>query len=119
MLPILFVETVYTAPDYDECDYGPDDSVDYAADGDTSTDTMPMGFRELVRAIQHGGYSHASSSHRTARDVTARDWLTADSEQDYRTGDVTERSIHLESSATPHQVRYWRLAWKAAGIVKV
>ena len=111
MLPILFVETVYAAPDEDDGDYCPEPA-------ESDTDTLFMGFRELVRAIQHGGYSHPSSSHRMARDVTARDWLTADSEQDYRTGDVTERSIHLEAGATPHQVRYWRLAWKAAGIVK-
>jgi hypothetical protein len=111
MLPILFVETVYAAPGDDCDDYCPEPA-------ESDTDTLFMGFRELVRAIQHGGYSHASASHRTARDVTAWDWLSADSEQDYRTGDVTERSIHLEASATPHQVRYWRLAWKAAGIVK-
>ena len=111
MLPILFVETVYTAPDDDCDDYYPEPA-------ESDTDTLFMGFRELVRAIQHGGYSHPSSSHRTAREVNAWDWLSADSEQNYRTGDVTERSIHLEASATPHQVRYWRLAWKAAGIVK-
>lgn len=118
MLPVLFVTTVYPSPENDECDYAPDDAVDYHADGDTDTDTMLMGFRELVRAIQHGGYSHPSSSHRTARDVTARDWLSAESEQDMWTGDYTERSVHLDASATPHQLRYWRLAWRAAGIVK-
>lgn len=110
MLPILFVETVYAAP-ADDCDCYPEPA-------ESDTDTLFMGFRELVRAIQHGGYTHPSSSHRTARNVNAWDWLSADNEQDYRTGDVTERSIHLEASATPHQVRYWRLAWKAAGIVK-
>lgn len=110
MLPILFVETVYPAP--------ADDETDYCPDGESDTDTLPMGFRELVQAIRHGGYVHPSSSHRTARDVTERDWLNAETEQDYQTGDYTERSIHLDASATPHQVRYWRLAWRAAGIVK-
>lgn len=111
MLPVLFVTTVYPAPDSDEDDYCPEPA-------ESDSDTMPMGFRELVRAIQHGGYSHPSSSHRTARDVTARDWLSAESEQDMWTGDYTERSVHLDASATPHQLRYWRLAWRAAGIVK-
>ena len=110
MLPVLFVTTVYPAPDDDETDYCPD--------GDTDTDTMQMGFRELVHAIQGGGYCMPSSSHRTARDVTARDWLNADTEQCMMTGDYTERSIHLDASATPHQVRYWRLAWKAAGLFR-
>lgn len=110
MLPVLFVTTVYPAPDDDD-DYCPEPA-------ESDADTMPMGFRELVRAIQHGGYVHPSSGHRTARDVTAWDWLSAESEQDMWTGDYTERSVHLDASATPRQLRYWRLAWRAAGIVK-
>ena len=110
MLPILFVTTVYPSPGDDETDYCPD--------GDTDTDTLPMGFRELVQAIRHGGYVHPSTSHRTARDIKWRDWLSTEMEQDMHTGEYTEKSVHLDVSATPHQVRYWRLAWKAAGIVK-
>ena len=110
MLPILFVTTVYPPPGDDETDYCPD--------GESDTDTLPMGFRELVQAIRDGAYVHPSTSHRAARDVTERDWLSTESEQDMYSGEFTERSVHLDSSATPHQVRYWRLAWKAAGIVK-
>lgn len=110
MLPILFVTTVYPPPG--------DDEIDYCPDGESDADTLPMGFHELVQAIRHGGYVHPSTGHRAARDVTERDWLSTEFEQDMHTGEYTERSIHLDASATPHQVRYWRLAWKAAGIVK-
>ena len=110
MLPILFVTTTYDAPS--------DDTDDYLLDGESDCDTLQYGFRELVRGIQSGGYLFPSSSVPTVADITAHDWLTTKPNQDYRTGGLEERSIHLDASATPHQLRYWRLAWKAAGLVK-
>ena len=105
MLTVNFVETVYPAPD--------DDDDDYCPDGEGSVNTVVMGFRELVRAMRD--YSFVSC--RPAIGATY-EWLHSELEQDYRTGEYTERSMHYSHDNPEHCAKYWRLAMKAAGLLR-
>jgi len=105
MLTVNFVETVYPAPDDDD-DYCPDNV-------EGSVHTVVMGFRELVLAMLD--YSIVSCS--PVRGTTY-EWLMSETEQDYRTGEYTERSMHYSHENPPHCAKYWRLAMKAAGLLR-
>ena len=104
MLTVTFIETVYPAPN---------DEDDYCPDGQGSVDTVVMGFRELVFAMRE--YPIVSCS--PARGTTY-EWLMSETEQDYRTGEYTEKSLHYSHDNPPRCAKYWRLAMKAAGQLK-
>ena len=106
-IPITLIDTVYPAPADDEADYCPD--------GEADAHDTRVEFRELVRMIRDGGYSEPSSFPIDA--PGAHDWLCApDMEPDYRTGELTARSLHLSACATARETRYWAKAWRAAGV---
>ena len=106
-IPITLIDTVYPAPADDEADYCPD--------GESDAHDTRMTFCELVRLIRGGGYSSPSSF--PIASPGARDWLCVpDMEPDYRTGDLTARSLHLSVNATAREAKYWAKAWRAAGV---
>lgn len=39
-------------------------------------------------------------------------------EQDYRTGDYIERSMHYHHENHPRYAKYWRIAMRAARLIK-
>jgi hypothetical protein len=105
MIQIKFIETVYAAP--------ADEEEDYCPDGDASSTDDTVGFRELV-ALMRQQYSQPSCS--PASGATS-EWLSDWPDQDYRTGDWTERSMHYAPTNPPRSARYWKLAMRAAGII--
>ena len=104
MLRIVLIETVYPAPEFDEDDYCPD--------GDTSTEEVEVGFKELVALMR--GYTHPSSSPASG---SVYEWLSAENEQDFRSGDWTVKSIHYDTTKNhARYAKYWRWAMRAAGV---
>ena len=106
MLKIAFVESTYRAPEDDEDDYCPEP--------DSVTDHAELSFRDVVLLMRHQ-YREPSCSHPTG---TVHEWLNAEPEQDFRTGDHINRSMHYAHDNPPHNARYWRLAMRAAGLIK-
>jgi len=102
---VNFVETVYPAPDDDEDDYCPD--------GDSSVYETGLSFKELVGYMTQ--YNQPSCY--PAQGETY-EWLMAETEQDYRTGDYTHRSMHYHHKNAPRYAKYWRIAMRAAGVIK-
>jgi len=98
-------ETTYSAPEGDE---------DYCSEGE-SMETMhePVTFRELVDLMRE--HAHPSCSPASGAPF---EWLSTEPEQDYRTGEWTERTLHFSRANPPHAARYWRLAMKAAGLIR-
>jgi len=105
MINVTFCETVYPAPEDDEDDYCPE------GESETRFDTVT--FRELVRLMRE--YSTPSCSHGIG---ATYEWLNADPEQDYRTGEWIEKSLHFARINPARRAKYWRLAMKAAGVIK-
>lgn len=70
--------------------------------------------RQLIQKIDWGGYSASQSHLMQCRDLS-RVWLMR-SDQCFRTGDITEETLHLFSEATPRQRRIW--AWALRHLAK-
>lgn len=72
----------------------------------------PHSFRETVELLRGGETSDSPC------DGNARVWVTHYGEMDYRTGDTENESIHFSRLNSPHKARYWKLALKAAGLLR-
>jgi hypothetical protein len=46
------------------------------------------------------------------------EWMMTEIEQDYRTGEWIDRSMHFARINPARRAKYWRLAMKAAGILR-
>ncbi len=76
----------------------------------------PFSFRELVSALREGGFD--SSSCYPPRGG-AFEWAQTPFEiTDYRTGTERQECLHFSRSNPPQKLKYWRKAFKAAGIIK-
>ena len=104
MIKITMVVTTYPAP--------ADDEEDYCPDGKADVTEHEVGFRELVRMLSD--YRHPSCWPASGG---VREWLTNEASQDYRTGAWAENSIHFSHENAPRYAKYWRAAWRAAGII--
>jgi len=71
-------------------------------------------FRELVRLLRE----HRNPSCYPATGSTREWYSTGYDVADYRTGTEREECVHFSRNNPPHNARYWKLAAKAAGIVK-
>lgn len=107
MIRISIFETTYEPAEDEETDYCPDGRTHGVAED------KPVTFRELVGLLRE--FAHHSCH--PAQGETF-EWLSTNPEQDYMTGEWTERTIHFSHKNRPHQSRYWRLAMKAAGFVR-
>jgi hypothetical protein len=105
MIRVTRIETTYPAP-IDGDDYCPEPESVWANDDDVT-------FRELVRLMRE--HLHPSCS--PARGDT-REWLTTEAEQDWRTGEYTEHSLHYSRENPPRAAKYWRAAMRAAGFAR-
>lgn len=105
MLKITRIESNYPAPDDEEGDYCPEPV-------STSADEL-VSFRELVALME----AHPNPSCWPARGEVF-EWLSAETEQDFITGEFTEASIHYARDNPPRAAKYWRAAMRAAGILK-
>lgn len=108
---INIVTTVYPPPDFDGAD------VDYMPDGESDMETREMTFSELVAFIANENVTTPSSSPPPAKPGPG-DWLSCETYQDYRSGDWMEKSVHFSRDNAPRFRKYWRWAWRAAGIIK-
>jgi hypothetical protein len=104
MIKITLCETVYPAPE--EEDYCPDNIIG-------TTDDQEVTFRELVSLLRD--YRNPSCSRATG---STNDWLSAEPEQDYRTGEWTERSLHYQRNNHGRSAKYWRKAMIYAGLIR-
>jgi hypothetical protein len=105
MIDVTFCETVYPAPEDDEDDYCPE------GESETRSDTVT--FRELVRLMRQ----YCTPSCSPARGEVY-EWMMAEPEQDYRTGEHIDRSLHFARINPARRAKYWRLAMKAAGVIQ-
>lgn len=105
MIRVTIIETTYPAPEDDETDYCPDGETETVFDD-------AVGFRELVTMLR--GFCHPSES--PCRDPSRHTWVSSEAETDYRTGDSVIRSIHLSHESPDSTVKYWKAAFRAAGI---
>lgn len=80
-------------------------------DGGFSSVNESITFRELVDALKRE-FIHASQSPVTR---STRVWFTTESEQDYRTGEFRNESIHFSPSNPARKAKYWIKAMQAAG----
>ena len=104
MIAIALIETVYPAPE--------DDGEDYCPDGESTSDDQTVGFRDLVRLMRD--YPMPSCSPASGEPF---EWLQAESQQDYQTGEFTECSLHYSRDNPARKAKYWRKAMLAAGII--
>jgi hypothetical protein len=104
MIKITLCETVYPAPEEEE---------DYCPDGIGTTEDQEVTFRELVSLLRD--YRNPSCSRATG---STNEWLSAEPEQDYRTGEWTERSLHYRRDNHGRSAKYWRKAMIHAGLIR-
>ncbi len=89
------------------------------AETGTDIDRMGLTFKELVRELRE--YSEASTYQCTeadARTYSNCPWVTSEGDTNYRTGEVTRYSLHLDDRKDARQRRYWAKALRVAGLVK-
>jgi hypothetical protein len=105
MINVTFCEIVYPAPEDDEDDYCPE--------GESTTRSDTVTFRELVRLMRQ----YCTPSCSPARGEVY-EWMMTEIEQDYRTGEWIDRSMHFARINPARRAKYWRLAMKAAGVIQ-
>ena len=111
MIRVNIVTTIYPPPHFDGHDG------DYLPDGESDMQTLDMTFSELVRFITDTGAVMPSCSP-PPQNPGPHDWLSCETYQDYRSGDWTEKSVHFARDNAPRLRKYWRKAWRAAGVIK-
>lgn len=87
---------------------------DCAESGFLSQDE-PVTFKELVELLEGGEPSSWPATGCT------HDWVTQDQGETrewFESGERESHSIHYSKKNPPHNDRYWRLAFKAAGLCK-
>jgi hypothetical protein len=104
MLKVIKIETVYPATEDDEEDYDPE--------GDSSSETIEVSFRELVDLMRE----HCLPSSSPASG-SVWEWISTELQQDYRTGEFTGSSIHYDRENPARNSKYWKAAMRAAGIM--
>ena len=105
MINVTFCEIVYPAPEDDEDDYCPE--------GESTTRSDTVTFRELVRLMEDYRYPSCSPAR-----GEVYEWMMTEIEQDYRTGEWIDRSMHFARINPARRAKYWRLAMQAAGILR-
>ena len=101
MIKITRIATTYPAPEGEE---------DYCPDGEAECTDELVSFRELVALME--AHPHPSSWPPSG---SIREWVSTETEQDYRTGEFTECSLHYAHDNPPSRAKYWRAAMRAAG----
>ena len=101
MLKITRIATTYPAPEGEE---------DYCPDGEAECTDELVSFRELVALME--AHPHPSSWPPSG---SVYEWVSTETEQDYRTGEFTECSLHYAPDNPPSRAKYWRAAMRAAG----
>jgi len=107
---ITIIETVYPGPTARE-----DEEGTYCPDGEATVFEDSVTFRELVEQLK--AYNWLSSTRRMAADCGINDWAIAEAEQDYRTGEFMERTLHYHRNNPPSALKYWQKALRYAGLV--
>ena len=108
---VNIVTTIYPAPHFDGHD------ADYLPDGNSDVESRDMTFSELALLLIEENVT-TPSSWPPPPDPGPGDWLTCETYQDYRTGEWTQHSVHFARDNAPRLCKYWRKAWRAAGIIK-
>lgn len=86
------------------------------SDSGVDFEDAPFGFRELVDYMQSNGFVECSISPCSG---STCEWVsTGYSIDDYRTMTEIEYSLHYSNKNPQRNAKYWRMALKAAGIIK-
>jgi len=104
---MILISRTYSIDNHESAEHG--ESIDH---GFTVEDD-PLTFRELIQLIQREGFSYPSCS--PARGST-REWLQAEPEQDYTTGEYTTHALHYSHNNPPKNAKYWKAAFRFCGI---
>lgn len=104
---MILISITYSTDDHESAEHG--ESIDHGF----KSEDEPLTFGELCRLIQRGGFNYPSCS--PAKGST-REWLQAEPEQDYTTGEYTTYALHYSHNNPPKNAKYWRAAFKACGI---
>lgn len=105
MINVTFCEIVYPAPEDDEDDYCPE--------GESTTRSDTVTFRELVRLMEEYRYPSCSPAR-----GEVYEWMSCEPEPDYWTGEQVDKSLHFDRINPGRRAKYWRLAMKAAGVIQ-
>ena len=73
----------------------------------------PFGFRELVRMIRDEGFCFPSCSPSSG---ATWEWVSTEPETDYAWGEVCIYSLHYSHTNPDRNAKYWKKAFRAAGI---
>lgn len=106
---MILIHTIEEKYAYDEEDYPSEDG------GGFLTQNDPIGFRDLVWMMTNEGFRNPSSYPPSG---SMFEWLSTDTETDYRTGEHSYKTLHFSMKNHPRKAKYWRKAMKAAGIIK-
>jgi len=104
MLKINVIKELYPAPVDDE-EYWPEMAI-------TDDLELDVTFSGLVDLMKHATPSSWPAS------GSVYEWLVAEPEVDFRTGETTETSIHFCRNNPPRKAKYWAAAMRAAGLVR-
>jgi len=102
---MLKVHITYEIINDESAEHGEAAESGFLAENETYT------LRELISILKQGEASCSPASGATY------EWITHYGEQDYRTGDYENRSIHFSRDNPSRKAKYWRLAMKAAGLI--
>jgi hypothetical protein len=75
----------------------------------------PLSFRELVHLIEDEACTMPSC---WPADGSTFEWLSLESQMDMHTGVWRTTSLHYSQKNPTRNAKYWRLAFKAAGLIK-
>jgi len=104
---MILISITYSTDDQESSEHG--ESLDHGF----KSEDEPLTFGELCRLIQRGGFYYPSCSPAAGH---PREWLQAEPEQDYTTGEYTTHALHYSHNNPPKNAKYWKAAFKACGI---
>lgn len=102
---MLLIDKTFEIVTEESAESGEVDDAGYSAINERVT------FRELVEMMRDS-YIHASQFPVTR---STRVWFTSELEQDYKTGEYRNESIHFSESNPASKAKYWIKAMKCAG----
>lgn len=104
---MIYISKTFERVTYESAEHGEAEETGFVFEDQAFT------FRQLVDELRE--YIHTSSwPMRGSR----HDWVTTESDQDYRTGDYTSYSLHFSHINKPQNDKYWAKALKLAGLAQ-
>lgn len=104
---MILISKTYEIVTYESAEHG--EAEDHGFIFEDEAFTFSQLVHELREYTQTSSYPCRGSRH---------DWVTTESDQDYRTGDYTSYSLHFSHKNSPRAEKYWAKALKLAGLAQ-